>query len=420
MAVRKICGRWYVDFRWQNERLRKLSPANTKGGAEAYETQLRQLVAQHRTIKDALLALKPKEESRAPFFRDFVERWLSNYVDVHNRPSERRKKRLTLKRDLLPAFGAKRLDEIRAADVSAFSRDQLTRGLKAKTVNNRLSLLRTCLTTAIEWEELKDLPRVKFLKTPPPETKFVREEDAAKLLAVCPPAPWRELVLTAIRTGLRFNELIALEWTAVDLDTATLQVLRGEVEGHVDAPKNNRFRTIPLTSDVVAALRSLPRVHVRVFTYQSGSLKYTNAYKHLVKFSKIAGIPHTSWHPLRHTFATHLYAKGAYLKSVQDLMGHSTINMTMRYTHVVPEVLRATVNLLDPGSKPLWAVSGQQDAQSGLQRLPMDSLPTPESALEQRENVTLVCDVSHGAGRGSRIVGRTPITTDPESTSPLC
>lgn len=420
MAVRKINGHWYVDFRWQNERLRRLSPSNTKGGAEAYETQLRQLVAQHRTIKDALAALKPEEESRAPFFKDFVDRWLLNYVDVHNRPSERRKKRLTLKRDLLPAFGAKRLDEIRAADIGAFSRDQLERGLKAKTVNNRLSLLRTCLTTAIEWEELKDLPRVKFLRTPPPETKFVREEDAEKLLAVCPPAPWRELVLTAIRTGLRFNELIALEWTAVNLDTATLQVLRGEVEGHVDAPKNNRFRTIPLTSDVVAALQSLPRVHARVFTYQGRSLKYTNAYKHLAKFSKLAGIPHTSWHPLRHTFATHLYAKGAYLKSVQDLMGHSTINMTMRYTHVVPEVLRATVNLLDPGSKPLWAVSGQQGAQSVPQRFSRHSPPTTESSLTQRENVTLVCDVSHGAGRGSRIVGRTPITTDPESTSPLC
>lgn len=407
MAVRKIKGSWYVDFRWRDDRVRRLSPLNTKGGAETYEAELRQLIAQHGSIKNALAALRPKEEVRAPFFKDFVERWLTNYVDVHNRPSERRKKRLTLWRDLLPAFGKVRLDAIRAADISAFSRDQLARGLKAKTVNNRLSLLRTCLTTAIEWEELKGLPRMKFLRTPPPETKFVREEDASKLLAACPSGPWRELVLMALRTGLRFNELIALEWSAVNLETGTLQVIRGEVAGHVDAPKNNRFRTLPLTSDVVTALRSLPQVHTRVFTYQGRSLKYTNSYKHLAKFCKIAGIPHTSWHPLRHTFATHLYAKGAYLKSVQDLMGHSTINMTMRYTHVVPEVLRATVNLLDSSPKTLWAPSGQPQLQNGLQSAAMHSPDAPEFPLEQRENVTLVCDVSHGAGRGSR----TPIST---------
>lgn len=420
MAVRKIKGHWYVDFRWQNERLRRLSPANTKGGAEAYETQLRQLVAQHRTIKDALLALKPQEESRAPLFKDFVERWLLNYVDVHNRHTERRKKRLTLKRDLLPAFGTKRLDEIRAADVSAFSRDQLSRGLKAKTVNNRLSLLRTCLSTAIEWEELRELPRIKFLTAAPSKTKFVRLEDAHRLLDVCPPVPWRALVLTALRTGLRFNELVALEWDAVHLEDALLEVVLGEVEGHVNAPKNNRFRTIPLTADVVAALRTLPRVHKRVFTYQGRSLKYTNAYKHLAKFAKLAGIPHTSWHPLRHTFATYLFVGKADPRSVQALMGHSTITMTERYTHVLPEVLRATVKLLEPHPEQVWASSGQRPAPNGLQRLPMDSLPTPESPLEQRENVTRVCDVSHGAGRGSRIVDSTPITTDPESAPPLC
>lgn len=344
MPVRKMKGSWWVDFTWKQTRYRKRSPVNTRQGAQEHELFLRGEL----TTRDSLDHLDPKKRQVVPTFAEFAERWLTDYVDLYNRPVERWKKRLALRRDLLPAFGTMRLDAIRAAAISAFAKRQRERGLKAKTVNNRLSMLRTCLATAVEWEELAELPPVKFLKTPPPATKFVREEDAEKLLAACPPAPWRELVLTALRTGLRFNELIALEWTALDLGAATLHVVRGEVAGHVDAPKNNRFRTVPLTSDVVAALRALPRVHERVFTYKGRSLKYTNAYKHLAKYSKLAGIPHTSWHLLRHSFATHLYAKGAYLKSVQDLLGHSTINMTTRYTHVVPEVLRATVNLLEP------------------------------------------------------------------------
>lgn len=366
MAVRKINGSWTVDFRWKNERLRKSSPLNTKGGAEAHEVYLRQLVAQHGSIKNVLAAMKPEAELRNPTFATFAERWLVNYVDVHNRPMERRKKRLTLQHDLLPAFGAMKLDTIGAAQIDTFAQQQLSRGLNPKTINNRLSMLRTCLATAVEWNELKQLPRVKFLKTRRPKTKFVPEDQAERLLAACPPQPWREFVLTALRTGLRFNELIALEWSAVNLEKSSLEVLQGEVQGHVDAPKNDRFRTIPLTSDVVESLRALPRVHQRVFTYQGRSVKYTTAYKALTKICKMAGIPHTSWHTLRHTFATDLYARGAYLKSVQDLLGHSTINMTMRYTHVVPEVLRAAVKLLEPEPSKIWAASGHLTASEAL------------------------------------------------------
>ncbi|MDB4928262.1 MAG: int [Myxococcaceae bacterium] len=345
-------------------RYRKRSPVNTKAEAENYERWLRAELVQHDSL-DHLEAAERAKTAPPPTFAEFSERWLTNYVDLHNRPLERRKKRGVLRRNLLPAFGSMGLNEIGAAEIDAFASQQRVRGYKAKTVNNRLSMLRTCLSTAVEWKELDEIPRVKFLTTPPPETRFVSEDDADRLLAACA-EPWRSLVLTALRTGLRFNELIALEWDAVDLEHAKLQVLRGEVHGHVDAPKNNRFRPMHLTSDVVAAFRALPRVHERVFTYQGRSIKYTNAYKKITKACKLAGIPHTSWHLLRHTFATRLYEKGAHLKSIQDLLGHSTITMTERYTHTVSSVLRATVSLLEPAPESGWAASGQPPARPSL------------------------------------------------------
>lgn len=350
MAVRKVKGSWWVEFRWHGERLRKRSPLNTKGGAQSYEMQLRGLVALHGTIEKALVQLEPKRQS--PTFAAFAARWLTTYVDVHNRRIERYTKRLVLAHDLLPAFGTMPIDRIGGAEIAAFVAGESERGMKPKTINNRLTILRKCLATAVEWAELKELPRIKFLKSACPETKVVSEEDVDRLLAACPPVPWRALVFTALCTGLRFNELIALEWDAVDLERGTLQVLRGEVRGDVNAPKNDRFRGIPLTSELVDVLRLLPRVHSRVFTYLGRSIKYTTAYKQIVKACKAAGVPHTTWHPLRHTFATDLYSRGAYLKSVQDLLGHSTIAMTMRYTHRVPEVLRSTVNLLRRSAVP--------------------------------------------------------------------
>ena len=63
-----------------------------------------------------------------------------------------------------------------------------------------------------------------------------------------------------------------------------------------------------------------------------------------------AGLREIGWHVLRHTFASHLAMRGAPLKAIQELLGHATIQMTMRYAHLAPEVVNETVRLLDAPS----------------------------------------------------------------------
>jgi site-specific recombinase XerD len=64
------------------------------------------------------------------------------------------------------------------------------------------------------------------------------------------------------------------------------------------------------------------------------------------------GLRRIGWHVLRHTFASHLVMRGVPLKAIQELLGHASIEMTMRYAHLAPDVAREAVKLLDAPAPP--------------------------------------------------------------------
>ncbi len=70
--------------------------------------------------------------------------------------------------------------------------------------------------------------------------------------------------------------------------------------------------------------------------------------RRLTKACKEAGLRKIGWHTLRHTFASHLAMKGVPMTAVQQLMGHSNITTTMRYSHLAPSTLRAAIDMLNP------------------------------------------------------------------------
>lgn len=360
MPARKIDGWWYADFYVLEKRYRMRSPQNTAPAARAYENYLRGEIAKMGSLDHLDPKNRPKDKPVLTFAK-FVDRWLVDYVEVNNKWSEQMSKRKKLRGRLLPYFGTMPLPDITTSRIDQFVAGMKREGLSNKSINNHLTILRKCLVTAVAWEELTKVPSFEFLKYEPPEIDARTSTEIASLLAACSPMPWRAFVLTKVRTGLRFNEIIALEWQDLDLDQALLSVRRGEVDGHVGTPKTRRStRTIPLTSEVVETLRSLPRVGARVFTHHGRSITHWTAWYHIKKACVRAGIRHTSWHRLRHTFATELFSRGASPKAVQDLMGHEKIEMTMRYTHLPTDVLRRTISLLEPQTGQAWAGYGQE------------------------------------------------------------
>jgi integrase len=348
MAVRKLKGSWWVDFQVESVRYRKRSPLNSKVGAESFEVQMRQALAEKGAIDKLLSPPLADSSSHPPLFTDFVVHWMDAYVLVNNKPSEQRSKHRIVTGHLIPYFGKKRLDQIKTIDIEEFKAKELKRGVSAKTVNNRLATLRKCLVTAIDWEELKQLPKIQLLKVIPPKFRFLTELEVQRIITASQTRVEQAMVLVAARTGLRFSEVRALEWVDVNLETRQLTVRRSAVGKDIGTPKNGRIRHIPLTCDVVEALVSIKIAPGLVFPFQCGMFHYWTALRRLQEACSRCGIEPIGWHTLRHTFASQLVSRGASLKSVQDLLGHSTVNMTLRYAHLAPEVLRDTISLLEP------------------------------------------------------------------------
>ncbi len=312
---------------------------NTKVGAQE---------AERRAVAAALEPqTRPTPPKEVPTLREFATYFMA-VAQADNRPSSVDSKRVILDRHVLPHLGGKKLDGVRYAEVQDFKLKLLSGGLARKTVNNILTVLRRMLEIARKRELIAVVPEMEWLKVPASEFDFLTVDEADRLVAAAKDE-WRAMILVALRTGLRQGELLGLRWDDLDLVAGRLTVRRNIVRGRVGPPKSGKPREVPLSPEAVAVLKS--HRHLRgepVFCSLGGRPLTKGECKHpLWSACKRAGLRQIGWHVLRHTFASHLVMRGAPLKAIQELLGHATITMTMRYAHLAPEVTRDAVRLLD-------------------------------------------------------------------------
>jgi site-specific recombinase XerD len=143
----------------------------------------------------------------------------------------------------------------------------------------------------------------------------------------------------ALNTGLRRSEQYTLTWSCIDFERKVLTVPHS---------KNGETRYVPLNNTAIAALR-IAQAHKNdspcVFLARDGTRLCSPRFwfDAAVKEAKLTDF---TWHSLRHTFASRLVMKGVDLRTVQELMGHKTIQMTVRYAHLAPQHRLAAVQRL--------------------------------------------------------------------------
>lgn len=362
MTTRKENGRWYYR-KWvrladgKRQRIfgapRRFNLPNNRAGAEE---------AERRAIAEVLtgeLAPTRKLEtvSSVPTLSAFEPTFLE-HSRVKNKPRTVNSKEQILRDHIVPALGTKRLDQITYGAIEDFKHELVRaetadppgKGLSAKTANNVLTILRRLIMLAKKRGHVTTVPEIEWLRAERPDFDFLDFEEADRLVAGADDAgDWRAMIQVALRTGLRQGELLALRWDDVDLERRRIVVARQVSRGIITLPKGNKPRTVELGEVVTAVLRK--HRHLRgplVFCDADGEMLTAGECKHpLYRAARRAKLRRVGWHVLRHTYASHLAMLGASPKTIQELLGHATLEMTMRYMHLSPATKQTAAQLLD-------------------------------------------------------------------------
>src|SRR5258708_1712314 len=204
---------------------------------------------------------------REPLFEEFAETWFSEYVVPNNKHSEQRSKRYVLNSALIPFFGHLPIGKITTYHTEQFKATWVKKGISNKTIKNYLTVLNKCISTAYDWLELKDAPpKIKWPKCAPTSPDFLSPDECELLLSHAE-GTVHEMILTALRTGMRQGELKGLQWSSIDWENRIIVVRHSQDDRMkmLVAPKSNRVRHIPIDADVYEMLFNRRRGTGRVF-----------------------------------------------------------------------------------------------------------------------------------------------------------
>ena len=230
--------------------------------------------------------------------------------------------------------GKKYLELLVRKDLEAFVEHEQDRGIKPKTIHFRLQNLYAFFRYLVKEnvvgpELLERKIRLRLSQSLP---KAICAPDIQQLLSVINHTRDRAMILILLRTGMRIGELLSLRINDVDLAERTVKIYQGE--------KNSIGRVVYLSDDACAVLRLWlqdrdPRKSYLFYGHR-GPLGYTASRDRFIKCLENAGLADKGYtlHCLRHTFATDLLNAGMRLECLQQLLGHSKIEVTRIYARL--------------------------------------------------------------------------------------
>lgn len=331
-------------------------------------------------------------------FQDFAALWIDSYAKTRCKASTLRSYEDIIKGHLIPYFANMSLIVIAPSSIQKYVSQKLAEVKKdkkgnlipkfaAKTVNNHLVPLKEMLKHAVIWGYLKENP-AQYVEKPRVEHEemdFLTPEEIHLFLAKVTPK-YHPLFLTAVLTGLRRGELLALQWGDIEFIHNLIYVRRSLYKGKFVSPKSKKsVRKVVMTTNLASVLKrhkleSQPNDLDLVFANGEGKPNDgdTLVKRQFLPALRRAGLRQIRFHDLRHTYTALLIRQGENVKFIQSQLGHASIQTTLdRYGHLLPESNREAGERLDAilGFKAPLKMVSDEPVRNLLEKEPMQAPP---------------------------------------------
>lgn len=327
--------RWYVDY------------FNSQGG------RIQHVIKHAQNQEEAVIALlhevqreydKQYQPSRRKKinFKEFASLYLEEYAKL--RKKSWKTDEYYLQANLIPYFGSRYLSQIDQGLVEKYQMKRVKDGVQVSTVNRELACMRKLFNKAIDWGYATDNPvaKVEFFSEVGREKQRELTMEEEKRLLEASENHIRSMIITGLQTGMRKGEILNLMWEDVDLKNGVITV-RSEYS------KNSRSRKIIFNGILKAELSRLKKQNGHspyVFLNPRTGKPYADTKKAFKGACDRAEVKGLRFHDLRHTYASRLVANGVDIITVKELLGHSKVAMTERYTHSNDERKKRAAELL--------------------------------------------------------------------------
>ena len=342
--------RWYSDFFRDGERFTKSWGAISKTVAGEKDRKFRTEVSEG----------KHRLKSKKITFEKFAEKYLEDAA-LNKKPKSVTRNEVSIGQ-LKPYLDGKLLTAIHPYTIEQYKRDRREKGRAPATVNRDVATLRNMLNKAVLWGYLpfNPLAGIKTFREDNEKMWALTAAEEVCLMAACEKQPQREknlrdLVLFALNSGMREEEIFNLKRTVVHLQERFIEVTDTKNHENRKVPVNDNLHEIlERRMNEVKKYRGKEIESEYVFSKKDGTklTVLTNSFWKVIEAAGLVKVTEKGrerfrYHDLRHTFGSRLGMAHVDLKTIMEIMGHKTHKVALRYQHPAPDHKLNAVKTLD-------------------------------------------------------------------------
>ena len=324
-------------------------------GTSDYKAALKELAKARNAAAQGIQATK--QVVRKVRFSEAIDEYLK-----WAKPQKAYANKAYMKTALVGKFGNIPLHRFNIGMLEGYQQELLSEGKAPATINRRVAMLKHLFHKANDWGWVDDgtlraVRKVKMLKEPAGRLRYLSPDEVQRLLAECRNPLLKAVVTVALNTGMRQGEILGLKWENVDLRNGFILI------GH---SKNGDRREIPINGAVRDVLGGIVRRIDSGFVFCDGQgMAFKGGRNAFVNACRRAGLHDFHFHDLRHSAASFMAMAGIDLMSIKQILGHKTIQMTLRYSHLTSGHLRKAVDAIDQALTSHSDPTSQFTSQSG-------------------------------------------------------